>query len=251
MLIRLRGLSPIFSAMIRHGLVWLLPVALGLGSCGAAISGNLERGGAGNFEISMTLSPAFVAKIQDFRSFSQEGGASAPLINAAEITRSLSAAPGVGRVSLRNNGPAALEGPVRITRLADFLAPTGREGFISFVENPGGGGQAAITLSRETVPAMLSLISPDIVYYLNFVFAPVVTGDRLSKDEYLTQLSLFHNPGVAEEVSRSEIRVVVNFPGSLLSVRGGSFSGKVAEFIIPLIEFLVMSQPLSYQAVWR
>lgn len=243
--------------MIHHGLAWLLPVglalslALGFGSCGAAISGNLERGGAGNFDISMTLSPAFAAKMQDFRSFSQGTGASTPLIDAAEITRSLSAAPGVGRVSFRNNGPVALEGPVHIARLADFLAPSGRQGFISFVENPAGGGQAAITLNRETVPAMLSLISPDVAYYLNFIFAPIVTGDWLSKDEYLTQLSLFHNPAVADEVSRSEIRVSVNFPGPLVSVRGGSFSGRRAEFVIPLVEFLVLPQPLSYQAVWR
>jgi hypothetical protein len=246
MMIRFRRNSP---SLALYCLAWL--VCLGLGSCGAAISGTLERGGAGNFEVSTAFTPAFTAKMQDFRAFSQGAGPSVPLIDAAEIARSLSAAPGVGRVSLRNNGPASLEGPVRIARLADFLAPSGREGFISFTENPAGGGQAAITLSRETVPAMLSLISPDLTYYLNFIFAPIVTGEQISKDEYLTQLSLFHNPAVAQEVSRSEIRISVTFPGPLLSVQGGSFSGGTAEFVIPLLDLLVLTQPLSYRALWR
>jgi hypothetical protein len=163
----------------------------------------------------------------------------------------MSAAPGMDSVSFRNTGPAALEGPVKIARLGDFLAPSGRAGFIDFQENPGGGGRALITLNRETVPSMLGLISPDVVYYLNFIFAPVVTGEQISREEYLAQVGLFHNPGVAEEMSRSEIRVSVSFPGALLSVRGGSFSGRTAEFVIPLVELLVLDQPLSYEAVWR
>lgn len=232
-------------------LVWPLLWSLAFGSCSAAISGVLERGGSGDFEVSAALSPVFAAKMGDFMSFSGEADASGALINAQEIARSMSGAPGMDSVSFRNTGPAALEGPVKIARLGDFLAPSGRAGFIDFKENPDGGGRALITLNRETVPAMLSLISPDVVYYLNFIFAPVVTGEQIDREEYLAQVSLFHSPGVAEELSRSEIRVSVSFPGALLSVRGGSFSGRTAEFVIPLVELLVLAQPLSYEAVWR
>ncbi|MDR0669541.1 MAG: hypothetical protein LBF95_05625 [Treponema sp.] len=231
--------------------VWALFWPLVFGSCGAAISGVLERGGTGDFEVSAALTPAFAAKMGDFMSFSGAGDGSLSLINAAEIARSMAGAPGMGRVSFRNTGPAALEGPVTITRLGDFLAPSGRAGFIDFRENPGGGGRALITLDRENVPAMLSLISPDVVYYLNFIFAPIVTGERIDREEYLAQVALFHNPEVAEELAGSEIRVSVGFPGPLVSVRGGTFSGGTAEFVIPLVELLVLSQPLSYEAVWR
>jgi hypothetical protein len=43
----------------------------------------------------------------------------------------------------------------------------------------------------------------------------------------------------------------VEFPGVLLSVKGGGFSGNKAEFTIPLVDLLVLEQPLSYEAVWR
>jgi hypothetical protein len=200
--------------------------------------------------VSAALSPAFAAKMGDFRTFSQGAEASGPLIDAPEIARSLSGAPGMGSVSFRNTGPAGLEGPVKIARLGEFLSPPGRAGFINFTENSDG-GRVVITLNRETVPVMLGLISPDAIYYLNFIFAPIVTGDELSEDEYLDQISMFHNPAVAEELSRAEIRVSVSFPGPLVSVRGGSFSGRSAEFVIPLVELLVLTRPLSYEAVWR
>jgi hypothetical protein len=241
MTIRLRGFYPVFL---------VVGLACVLGSCGAAISGVLERGGSGDFEVSAALSPAFAAKMRGFRAFSQGAEAAGPLINAPAIARSMSGAPGMGRVSFRNIGYEGLEGTAAITRLEEFLRPPGRAGFINFMENSGG-GRALITLNRETVPAMLSLISPDVVYYLNFLFAPIVTGDELSEEEYLDQISLFHNPAVAEELSQSEIRVSVQFPGPLTMVRGGSFSGRTAEFAIPLTELLVLARPLSYEAVWR
>ncbi|MDR2177178.1 MAG: hypothetical protein LBP20_03945 [Treponema sp.] len=219
------------------------------GSCGAAVSGVLERGGSGNFEVSAALSPAFAAKMREFVSFAG-GDAGAPLIDAPEIARSLSGAPGMGRVSFRNAGPAGLEGPVTVARLGDFLSSPGSGGCIDFAEEADG-GRMTVTLDRETVPAMLGFISPSVVYYLNFLFAPVVTGEQITEEEYLTQIGLVYNLSVAEELARSEIRVSVTFPGPLVSVRGGTFSGAAAEFAIPLIKLLVLAQPLGYEAVWR
>jgi hypothetical protein len=231
---------------------WVLAWALALSSCGAAITGRLERGGAGDFDVSASLTPAVAAKMRDVMVLS--GGApngAGPLINAPEIALSMSTAPGVARVSFRNTGPASLEGSVRVAKAGEFLAPPGAAGFISFTEHADGGGRAAITLNRETAPAMLGLISPDVTYYLHFLFAPIATGDTLSRDEYLEQVGLFHGPTVAGEISRALIRVSVELPGPLVSVRGGSFSGRRAEFIIPLVDLLVLEHPLDYEAVWR
>jgi hypothetical protein len=231
---------------------WALVCAFGFGSCGAAITGKLERGGAGDFDISASLTPAVTGKIRDFMTLSGAAPNDAgPLINAPEIALSMSKAPGVAQASLRNTGPASLEGSITIANIGEFLAPSGKAGFITFTENSGGGGRAAITLNRETAPAMLSLISPDVTYYLHFLFAPIVTGDPLSREEYLDQVRLFHGPTVAEEISRAGIRVSVELPGPLVSVRGGSFSGARAEFTIPLADLLVLERPLGYEAVWR
>ncbi|MDR1972166.1 MAG: hypothetical protein LBQ46_09620 [Treponema sp.] len=242
--------------LTRRGFFRRLPglgaLVLGLASCGASISGKLERGGVGDFNVSAALEPGAAAKIRDFLAFSQGNpGGGELLINAPAIARSMSNAPGVAQVNFRNTGSAALEGLVKIANIGDFLAPSGKAGFISFQENPGGGGRVAITLNREAAPDMLSLISPDVTYYLMALFAPIATGDELSKEEYLIQVNLFHGPAVAGEISRASVRSQVEFPGPLVSVRGGTFSGSRAEFIIPLADLLVLEQPLSYEAVWR
>jgi hypothetical protein len=227
-------------------------LVLGFASCGASISGRLERGGAGDFNVSAALTPAVAGKIRGFLALTQGNpGGGEFLIDAQAIASSMSQAPGVAGASFLNTGPASLEGPVRIASAGEFLAPSGRAGFISFQENPGGGGRASITLNRETAPAMLALISPDVTYNLMFLFAPIATGDELSKEEYLTQVTLIHGEAAAAEISGALIRASVEFPGPLVSVRGGSFSGSRAEFAIPLADLLVLEQPLSYEAVWK
>jgi hypothetical protein len=173
------------------------------------------------------------------------------LINAPAIAFSMSKAPGVAAAGFRNTGPASLEGPVKISSIGDFLAPSGKAGFISFQENPGGGGRAAITINRETAPDMLALISPDVTYNLMLLFAPIATVDYLSKEEYLTQVQLSHGDPVAAEINQALIRASVEFPGPLVSVNGGAFSGKKAEFTIPLVDLLVLERPLNYEVVWK
>jgi hypothetical protein len=241
--------------MIYQRVLWLsalMPLALGLVSCGASISGRLERGGAGDFNISTALAPGVAGKMRDFSALAQENPADGGLlINAPAIAASLSKAPGVAQASLRNTGPASLEGLIKVASLGEFLAPSGKAGFISFQENPGGGGRASIVLNRETAPAVLALISPDVAYNLMFLFAPIATGDELSKEEYLTQVTLIHGGAVAAEIAGARIRVSVEFPGPLVSVRGGAFSGGRAEFTVPLADLLVLEQPLSYEAVWK
>jgi hypothetical protein len=230
----------------------LVSLALGLGSCGASISGKLERGGTGDFDVSASLAPAVTGKIRDFLALSQGNpGGGEFLINAQAIAFSMSKAPGVAGAGFRNTGPASLEGPVKIASIGDFLAPSGKAGFISFQENPGGGGQAAITIDWETAPDMLALISADVTYNLMLLFAPIATGDRLSKEEYLTQVRLIHGEAVAAEINQALIRASVEFPGPLVSVKGGTFSGKKAEFTIPLVDLLVLERPLNYEVVWK
>jgi hypothetical protein len=237
-----RGLSPLILTFL----------ALELGSCGASISGKLERGGTGDFNVSAALAPAVTGKIRDFLALSRENSEGGEfLINAQAIAFSMSKAPGVAQAGFRNTGPASLEGPVKIASIGDFLAPSGKAGFINFQENPGGGGRAAITISRETAPDMLALISADVTYNLMLLFAPIATGDNLSKEEYLTQVRLIHGDAVAAEINQARIQASVEFPGSLVSVRGGAFSGKKAEFTIPLVDLLVLEQPLSYEVVWK
>jgi hypothetical protein len=81
--------------------------------------------------------------------------------------------------------------------------------------------------------------------------APVATGEQLTKQEYLELVASVYRKELAAEISAARIRARVEFPGTVVSVRGGTFSGSSAEFDVPLIDLLVLENRLSYEVVWR
>jgi hypothetical protein len=189
--------------------------------------------------------------IRGFAAMAGGEAAEAPVLNGQDISRSLSAAPGVESAGLRNTGPAALEGPVKITNIRDFLAPArDKRGFIVLEENASG-GRVQITLNRDLGPDILSLISPEVSDYLSALMAPIATGESLSKTEYLELVASIYGEPIAGEIAKASIRASVDLPGQARSVRGGEFSGKRAEFDIPLLDLLVLESPLVYEAAWN
>jgi hypothetical protein len=179
------------------------------------------------------------------------GTAGASVLNGEAISRSMSAAPGVESAVLRNTGSTALEGPVKITKIGDFLAPArDKSGFIVF-EEEGAGGRLRIRLNRELGPDILTLISPEVTDYLSALMAPIATSEALSRSEYLELVGSVYGKPIADEISRASIRASVDFPGPIRSVQGGKFSGKRAEFDVPLLDLLVLESPLAYEVTWN
>ncbi|MDR0316756.1 MAG: hypothetical protein LBH97_07655 [Treponema sp.] len=219
-------------------------------SCAARISGGLDAGSAGNFTISASLQPRMSALIRSLQALGGDVRPDSPILDGRAIAQSMSAAPGVSSVSFRNTAPGSIEGPVQISKIGDFLAGGGRTGgFISF-EQQAGTGRCAINISRESGPEILSFISPEIADYLSVLMAPLATGEELTKTDYVMLVSSIYGRGIADEISGSTIRASIDFPGPVQSVKGGTFSGRRAEFAIPLVDLLVLENPLSYEITW-
>jgi hypothetical protein len=220
-------------------------------SCNARVQGRLEADSSGEFTVSAVLEPRISSLIRSLREFAGYGSGE-NVIDGGDISRSMAASPGVAAASFRNRGPAAIEGPVTISRIADFLAPAGAaSGFITLETVGGGLSRLTISLNRESGPGMLALLSPDIGDYLSALMAPLATGEELGKAEYLELVGAIYSGAVADEISRGSIRAFIDFPGGVVSVKGGAFSGKRAEFVIPLVDLLVLETPLVYEVTWK
>jgi hypothetical protein len=221
-------------------------------ACTARIQGALDAGGGGEFTVSTALEPKMSTLI---RSLSRAGGKpspGAPVLDGPAIARSMEKAPGVAAVFLRNTAPAAIDGFIRISRLADFLAPAGGGGFISLERGPEGrGGRLTVNLNRESGPEMLSLLSPEVSDYLSALMAPLATGEALDRAGYLDLTASVYGRPVADEIAGGRIRASVDFPGPISGIRGGVFSGRRAEFDLSLLDLLVLEQPLNYEVVWK
>ncbi|MDR0450251.1 MAG: hypothetical protein LBH26_03200, partial [Treponema sp.] len=208
----------------RTFLLCLLISLTAFSSCAARISGELKRGGAGDFTLSTSLEPRISSLIRSFAAMAGGDAAGAPALSGEAISRSLSAAPGVESANLRNTGPVALEGPVKITNIRDFLAPArDKSGFI-VLEESAAGGRLRLSLNRELGPDILSLISPEVTDYLSALMAPIATGEELSQAEYRELVASIYGKPVADEISGASIRASVDFPGRIRSIRGGRSS---------------------------
>ena len=227
----------------------LLAFALLFSSCATQISGSLQTDGRADLNIFASLEPRMSALIMGFAAAAGVAPGTA-ILDGPSIAESMAAAPGIASVSLGNTSPVSIEGNIRASHIGDLLAGGGAD-FITFEQLPGGGGRFTAGLDRDSGRAILALISPDIANYLAALMAPVATGEAMTRAEYLFLVGAVYGSGIAEEISGATIRAWIDFPGPIQSIRGGTFSGRRAEFAIPLLDVLVLETPLSYEVVWR
>jgi len=220
-------------------------------SCAARIEGSLSADGSAALSVGMSLEPRMTNLIRSLSAAGgQAGSAERPVLDSAAITQSMSNAPGIARVSLRNTTPSALDGTVQISKISDFLSAADGSGFISF-EQGRTGGRCEITINRDNGPVLLGILSPEIADYLSALMAPLATGEVMTKPEYLALVTSVYNRAISDEISASMIRASIDFPGPVTSVRGGTFSARRANFDIPLLDLLVLESPLSYEVRWN
>ena len=222
-------------------------------SCASQINGSLMGDGQADMQIRAELKPRISALITRFAALSGGSAApGAPLLDGPSVSASMSGAPGIASVALVNKSPTSIEGPVKISRIGDLLA-SGRAGnFITFEQkNAAGEGRCSVNLSLESGPAILGLISPDISMYLNALMAPLASGEKMTKKEYLDLVASFYGKDIADEIAGGVIQVSFNFPGAIQRIKGGTFTGRRADFTIPLPDVLVLETPLSYEVVWK
>jgi len=222
--------------------------ALSLLSCTARIDGSIAANGSAALSVNFSLQRGMTALIARLAA---AGGQEGMVLDAASISRSMSAAPGVASVRLRNTSTNAVEGQVHISRISDFLSAAG-SGFITFEQRvPETGGRCRVVIDRGTSPAILQLLSSDITDYLNALMAPIATGEEISKNEYLELVASFYNNQISSEISSSRINASIEFPGNVRNVTGGTFSGRTVNFNISLLDLFVLETPLVYEVVWN
>ena len=217
-------------------------------SCSARINGSLSTDGSASMSINVSLGSRITALL---RTMAAVGGqADGGVIDGEAISRSINGAPGVTSVSLRNTSPSAIEGTIRISQIGDFLAGTGGGGFVNF-EQSSSGGRCVININRTNGHLIIKQLSPDIEMVLNALMAPIVTNDEMTKAEYLSLIEVFYNKPISDEIAGSRIRASIEFPGNITNIRGGTYSGRRAEFDIALVDLLVLESPVTVEVRWR
>ena len=217
-------------------------------SCSARIDGVVREGGAAELKLQTALEPRTAVLIRSLQGFMGDASG-APVLDGQAISRSMAAAPGVRSVSFANNGPEAMEGSVSISNVGDFLVSGGGNRFITFTEDRET-SSIVVTLDRSSAPEIIARLSPEVEDYLFALMAPVVIGEPNSRLEYIALISAVYGRPLANEISEARIRASIEFPRPIRTIRGGTAAGRQAQFEVPLLDVLVLEQPLRYEVSW-
>ena len=223
-------------------------IVLSFSSCTARINGTLAADGSAILAVDMSLEPRITTLIQ--RLSAAGGSAGVSVLDGAAISASLSNAPGVTFAMLINRTPSAVDGAIQISRVNEFLTAADGRGIIDFRQGASG-GSCRININLDNGPAILELLSPDIVLVLEALMAPVATGEKMTKTQYLNEVSMMYDRSIRDEIASSRIRTSIEFPGQITRASGGTFSGRRVDFDIPLLDILVLETPFVLEVEWR
>ena len=228
-------------------LIFPLFLFFGLLSCSTKIESVVRVGGSANVSLQASLEPRTLALLKSLMGFMGEAS-DAPVLNGEAISQSMASAPGISSVLLRNTNSSALEGTIAISHVGNFLSS--EEGkFITYSEESGI-TSIVFVLDRDSAPLLISKLSAQVEEYLSALMAPIVSGESLNPQEYLNLVALIYSRPLADEIAASHILASIDFPRPLIEVQGGTFTGRRAEFEIPLLDILVLEKPLRYELKW-
>jgi hypothetical protein len=232
--------------------------SLAFSGCSARVNGTLNEGGAAELSVRSSMEKRISAFMRSLSGFSG-ARTDSPIPDAGLIALSLAGAPGIEKASFRNTSPEAFEGTIKVSRIDEFLAVSGEKGrgFITLEESRSGGrpsGRLSLNLDFESAVEILPLFSEEVRDYLTVILAPVALGEKQSKADYLKDVAFFFGkadgPVIAAEIAAARIALSVDFPGPVSAAEGGTFSGRRAEFSVPLLDLLVLDAPLRYEVRW-
>jgi hypothetical protein len=223
-------------------------------SCSGKVEGVLKQDGSAELDLEIALGRNMAERLRLINRVMRGAApgtqeAETPLLDGSAIALSMEAAPGISAVVLRNQGPAAVAGTVSISHIGAFLALPAKTAGTPFIRyDPA--GRLVISLDRESGPQLLTLLSEDVRDYLSTLAAPVATGIPLTKAAYREIVASLHGSRLAEEIAAAYIPITIEFPRPVREVKGGAARDRRARFDLPLIDLLVLEQPLIYEVIW-
>ncbi len=231
----------------------LLPLAIAaLASCTARYDAVLREDGSARITVSASLTNSALRLAENLAAFTSgpTQASSASPIDAASIGSSLRGAPSVSSVNMSNGADGSLSGSFTVKSLEALLADRlpGKNPIL--FRSSASGGSVSLRLDKESVPELLLLASPELNDWLTALFAPIATGEALSKEEHHSLLAAFYSEALANDLYASKVTLALSLPGPVATISGGTARGSSATFVLPMSDLLLMESPIQLSCSW-
>ncbi len=224
---------------------------LALGACAVTQQLYLRGDGSGETTIAIDFSADLVARVQEMAELT---GAEMPedgIIDLEPIHNRLSVRPGV--TVYRVESPAehrmevafAFEDAQAILPSPDAIAAAG----IVTVEEVEEGTRMRLYFDLGNY-RLLSEVFPLLDDPAIRAMGPE-ENTEITQEDYLSMMGFILGPTGPEEIADSLITVRVTVDGELVSQRGGRVEGGLVVFEVPLLDLLLLHEPIDLEIVFR
>jgi hypothetical protein len=162
-----------------------------------------------------------------------------------------------GLVVNESRAPAArsYNGVFTASNLADFIRrdpDLSRSGVFS-LEQGTGWQQLIITINKQNARNLVALFPGIDMQLLESLSPPALFDLPVSKADYRSMLAALLGRPAIEAMDASRFQLSIQLPGSILEASGGSIGsdGKSFSFSLPVLDAMVLEQPIVLRVRWR
>lgn len=224
---------------------------LALGACAVTQEIYLRGDRSGETTITIGFSADLVARVQEMAELTGSEVPEEGVINLAPIHNRLSVRPGVTvyRVEApeehRVEVAFAFEDAQAILPSPDALTAPG----VVTVEEVEDGTRVRFYFDLDNY-GLLAEVFPMLDDPAIRAMGPE-ENTEITEDDYLSMMGFILGPAGPEEISDSLITIRVTVDGALVSQRGGRVEDGVVVFDIPLLDLLLLHEPIDLEVVFR
>jgi len=234
--------------------VLMLALALAtLGSCHIKQSASLKTDGSGSVRFRFELEQFFLSALLDMASLDPNSRSAHrdTVFDVEQIRKEFARKPDVELIRVESPSPRILEGEFEFQDVEAVFKgeqELTQAGVASFERSPDRStllfhldrsnfGQVASFLPMQNNP-LFRILGPE-------------ENAGTSEEEYLEMMAFMLGEKGPPAIRASFIELEIDVEGEVISQTGGTVSGRTVTFRIPLLDMLLLEEPLDYSVVFR
>ena len=208
--------------------------------------------GSGAVSFSFKVESSFIDTALEMAELSSEGGLpEGDIFNIPKIRRDFAEKEAVTLRDVQSPGTGRLEGYFTFDDIREVFASQEElteAGIISLTVS-GANRIMRVRLNKRNYN-QISTLFPIVENPLFEMFGPQ-EGEDITEDEYTEMVELAFGEATARGLTKSFIELKVNIEGTIIGQTGGKIQGRSVVFKVPLIDVLLLNEPLEYTVVFR
>jgi hypothetical protein len=225
-------------------------LVMSMASCGAAIRLKVQAGGSASLSVDAEIPEQVAKRMSSFRN--KQADAGLPLFDASIVAREASKR-GVRTVKASSPDFRTLDAQFAVKDLKDLTGndTTLRSSGLLTTERKEGIDTIRFGLNRDNAQYLPSLFPGIDPYILESLSPPAVEDSPITASEYRSMLESLFGSKAMPEIDAAGIDIVIEVPGRILASSGGTARANVFQARIPVVEALVLENPIAFSLSWR